>query len=476
MKILQENWEKIVRIASEKISRGHMVTFFQKSAILDFSKNVLKVGVPREIFKFWHENNSKKILLDAAKKILPTCKKIEFEVDGSLENLAVFQIEKILPKKINNEKKPKKNLNKIAISKYQAGLGSQFLDPDLTFDNFVVGQNCALAAAAANAITEKPGKKYSPLFIFGGVGLGKTHLLHAIGNKIAEKNSDFLITLLPTQKFVDDVVTAIRNGKSNRIREKFSNSDVFLLDDVQFLRGKERTQEILFHIFNSLQHEKKQIVFSADRSPAELENLTDRLISRFSMGMVVDISPPDLETRIAILQKFSENNKINLDPEVLEFIAENVTDSVRSLQGVFQQILANFELQKILPNKTNVTAILKKIGKDMRHKIDNSLEEENNFIKTKNLGDIVEKTAEFFEVAPEKILSSSRLREFVVPRQVAMYFSRKKLNFPLQKIGNFFGGRDQSSVLAAVRRVEKMRKISKNFWRETNELRKTLGF
>ncbi len=354
------------------------------------------------------------------------------------------------------------------------GFSRRFLNPDLTFDNFVVGANVALAHAAAIATAREPGRKYNPLFIFGGVGLGKTHLLHAIGNFIADNNPDASITLLPTQNFIDEVVTAVRSGKGDRIREKFRQIDVFMLDDIQFLKGKERTQEILFHIFNDLHNAGKQIVFSSDRTPGDLEGLEDRLVSRFSMGMVADIQEPDFETRLAILEEKVATTNIEFSRDVLDFIAEQLSGSVRELLGVFNQMQANFELQGIKPNKTNIMEILKKRSKELRDEMDmQEIESSGRAITTE---EIAIRTARYFDVPVEKLLSSSRLREYVVPRQMAMFFAHKKLKEPLQKIGNYFGGRDHTSVLSAVRRVEASRKKSTEYWRQNNELRKQLGF
>lgn len=474
-----DTWEKIAAKASESLSKAHVLTYFQKTAILGYEEGILVVGIPREFFRSWHEKNSMNPLLLATREIWPDCKKIVYRVDGTLEETSTFDPRSILggkksvPKATSLKKAPRP-FEKYKVSTTQIGFSKRFLNPKLTFETFVVGSGAALAHAAAEAVAREPGGKYNPLFLFGGVGLGKTHLLHAIGNRIAEHNPDASILLLNTQNFIDEVVTAVRSGKGDRTREKYRQTDVFMLDDIQFLKGKERTQEILFHIFNDLHQSGKQIVFSSDCAPGDLNGLEERLVSRFSMGMVADIQSPDFETRLAILEEKTQEEDLNIPRDMLEFIAEQVSDSVRELLGVFNQIQANFELQGVLPNKTNVMEIMKRRNKVLRDEMDN--EELVDMGKAMTIDDIATRTAAFFDVPLEKLISSTRLREYVVPRQMAMYYAHKKLRQPLQKIGNYFGGRDHTSVLSGVRRVEKNKKLSTEYWRQCNALRKKLGF
>lgn len=475
-----ELWNDIAKKAAASLPKAHVLTYFQKTAIISYEKNILIIGIPREFFRVWHEQNSKHPILLAMRDIHPECQDVLFEVHGELEQHSEFDPRKILMNSETSESKraPLKKIprpfEKYKISQNQVGFAKRFLNPQYTFEHFIVGDGVALAHAAAEAVAREPGQKYNPLFLFGGVGLGKTHLLHAIGNRIAEYNPDASILLLSAQNFIDEVVTAVRSGKGERVREKYRNTDVFMLDDIQFLKGKERTQEILFHIFNDLHHAGRQIVFSSDRAPSDLDGLEDRLVSRFSMGMVADIQSPDFETRLAILEEKVQEKNLEFSKKILEFVAEQTTGSVRELIGVFNQMQANFELQGIQPNKTNVLEILKKHNRELRDEMDD--EEERESGKATNIEEIAMRTSEFFDVPLEKIISGSRMREYVVPRQMAMYFANKRLKLSLQKIGNYFGGRDHTSVLAAVRKVEKSRKLSQEYWRQCNELRKKLGF
>ncbi len=477
--ILTDQWRQIATIAAKSLSKAHILTYFQKTAILSFERGILTVGIPREFFRGWIEQNAKMPILVAAREVWPECKTVEFVVDGSLEESSDFDPREILSQQEVDsfkKRKPKapEEVTKYVVSRDQIGFARRFLNPDFTFENFIVGDNNILAHAAATAVAREPGKKYSPLFIFGGVGLGKTHLLHAIGNKIAENNPEAAIFLMSTQNFIDEVVTAVRSGKGDKIREKYRANDVFILDDIQFLAGKERTQEILFHVFNDLLHAKKQIIFSSDRAPGELGGLEERLVSRFSMGMIADIQAPDFETRLAILQTRMKEANIQFPDKILDYTAEQLCGSIRELIGVFNQMVAHYELQGLLPSQAHVMNIMKQRNRLLRAEFDE--QEQADSEQADCIEEIARRTAEFFEVPLEKLKSSSRLREYVVPRQLAMWIAHKKLKEPMQKIGNYFGGRDHTSVLSGIRRVEKNRKLSTEFWRQSNELRKKLGF
>ncbi|QQS59782.1 chromosomal replication initiator protein DnaA [Candidatus Peregrinibacteria bacterium] len=469
---MMSEWYKIVEKSAEILPKAHILTYFQKTALLRVEKNTLVVGIPREFFRGWLESNAKDAILSASQQFFPNSENVLFEVDGTLEQQSDFDPRNIFSGTFRKSS-PVKKQEPFTISRIQMGLARRFLNPSLTFENFIVGSGSALAHAAAEAVANAPGQKYSPLFLFGGVGLGKTHLMHAIGNRIAEETPDANILLLQTQNFVDEVVNAVRSGKGDQIRDKYRRADVFMLDDVQFIRGKERTQEILFHIFNDLNLHNRQIVLSSDCAPSLLEGLEERLVSRFSMGMVADIQFPDFETRLAILQERCQESDLSFSRDVLEYVAEECSGSVRELLGVFRQMLANFELQGVLPNKTNVGEIFKNMNREKRQEMD--IKEEVASGKAMSIEEIAERTALFFDVPLEKLIGSSRLREYVVPRQTAMWFANKKLKEPLQKIGNYFGGRDHTSVLSAVRRTEKNRKLSSDYWRQCNDLRKKLG-
>lgn len=476
--MFESEWKIISKDLLKDISKAHFLTYFKNTSIISVENNVINVGLPREFFLKWHENNSKDLILLSAKNIWSEVRCVSFVVDISLENKSCFDPRKIFPdSNINTcntpkiRKLPKKSEVKISYSGEE--FVSKMVSSTYTLDNFIVGGNNSLAHAVSKVVAENPGKKYNPLFIYGDVGLGKTHLLQGIANYVKNNNCNSVVLYYQTQNFVDEVVEAVRSGKSDKIRSKFKKADVLLLDDIQFLAGKERTQEILFHIFNDLFDANKQIVISADKCPAMLNGLTERLVSRFSMGMVVDIQMPDKETKLAILQKKMHENEVIFNPKVLDFVAENSNSSIRELLGTFKQMVANYELQGVLPNLTNTIEILKKTNRDIR---DSYAECKNVAKVVSSIDDLSTIVADFYDITVDKMKSSLRTREYTLPRQVAMYFANKKLRMPLKNIGNFFGGRDHTSVLSAVRKIERDKKISTDFWREVNVIKKKLGF
>lgn len=469
---MESQWKDIVSALSEEIQKAYILTYFRKTAIVSSEDGVLTIGLPSEFFLPWMEKNAKKAICKAAKLHFPDCQEVEFEVDGNLEETSTFD-----PNSIFGSEKKKVKKASSAGSKgeekvsRQIGFSERFLHPDYSFETFINGPNTALAEAAAKTVAREPGRKYNPLFLFGGVGLGKTHLLHAIGHEIAKHFASPTIVLLPAQTFVDEIVSAVRKGKGDKVRDRFRQSDVFMLDDVQFLKGKERTQEILFHLFNDLHSRGKQIVFSSDCPPNALEGLEARLVSRFSMGMIADVQMPDFETRLAILEEKADKE---IDKNLLDLVAEYTKSSVRDLLAVLQQIIAHTELQGTPPNKTTLMQILKKNSREFREHLDELDTQKTGRART--IEEVMERTALFFDIPIEKLTSSTRLREYTLPRQVAMWFAHKRLKEPLQKIGNVFGGRDHTSVLSAVRKVDRLRKTDITFWRNVNTLRKELGW
>lgn len=317
------------------------------------------------------------------------------------------------------------------------------LNPNYTFEEFVVGECNKLAHAASLAITISPAKAYNPLFIYGGVGLGKTHLLHAIGHEIINRYPNFKVHYISSEEFTNQLISAIQNQTTAKFREKYRNVDVLLIDDIHFLSGKTGIQEEFFHTFNALYDSHKQIVISSDRSPKEIPDLEERLVSRFHWGLVVDIQKPDYETRLAILKKKAKKFNLIVPEEVLSFIAEKITSNIRELEGALLRVVAHATLieEKITLDLT------KGILKDM-------LEEERKRI---SIHYIQEKVAEFFNISLPELKSKSRKKNIALPRQIAIYFARKYTDASLNEIGNAFGGKDHTTVLHAIQKIERER-------------------
>ncbi len=321
------------------------------------------------------------------------------------------------------------------------------LNERYTFERFVVGSNNQLAAAACHAVAEKPARMYNPLFLYGGVGLGKTHLMHAIGNHILEVMPGTSVLYITTEQFVNDLVTSIREGRTPDFRQRYREVDLLLVDDVHFMKEKEGTQEEFFHTFNALYDARKQIILTSDRPPKEIKGLEDRLVSRFEWGLVVDIKPPDWETRVAILRKKAEDDGLTLDDDVIDFIARSCTASVRELEGAVIKLLAyssltNQEITESLA-RTALSGMIRTDDRESMPPTETLTPERIRAVVAREWG-----------VEPAGLASSRRTRDLTVPRQVAMFLIKEILDTPLITIGEAFGGRDHSTVIHSIRKVQ----------------------
>ena len=337
-----------------------------------------------------------------------------------------------------------KDLNKtITLSAHDNVLNtalSSNLNSKYTFETFVVGNSNRFAHAASLAVAESPSKAYNPLFIYGGVGLGKTHLMHAIGHLINENNSNLKVVYVTSEKFINELISAIKDDKNIEFRDKYRTVDVLLIDDVQFIAGKERTQEEFFHTFNSLHESNKQIILSSDRPPKEIKTLEERLRSRFEWGLIADIQPPDYETRIAILRKKADVDKLNVPNEVLIYIATKIKSNIRELEGALLRVVAYTNLT----NSNISLELAKEALKDLIN-IKNS--------KIITIEYIQETISNYFDLTIDIIKSQRRTQNIAFPRQIAMYLCRKLTDSSLPKIGEKFGGRDHTTVIHAYEKI-----------------------
>ena len=315
------------------------------------------------------------------------------------------------------------------------------LNPKYTFETFVVGNNNRFAHAASLAVAESPATSYNPLFLYGGVGLGKTHLMHAIGNKILSNNPSSKILYVTSEKFTNQLINAIKDAKTEAFRNKYRYVDVLLIDDIQFIAGKERIQEEFFHTFNSLHEDGKQIILSSDRPPREIQLLEDRLVSRFEWGLIADISNPDYETRLAILRKKAETDNVVVDDDILSNIANRVSSNIRELEGVFNKLVAFSTLSK------------GPITIEMAEKAINDISSQNNNVISSDY--IQEEVAKYFNINKKDLKSSKRSNNIAYPRQIAMYLCRELANMSFPKIGEDFGNRDHTTVMHGCNKIEK---------------------
>ena len=327
-------------------------------------------------------------------------------------------------------------------------ISNKTLNPKYTFETFVVGNNNRFAHAAAIAVGDKPGESYNPLFLYGGVGLGKTHLMHAIGNRILQNNRSAKILYVTSEKFTNQLINAIKDNKNEVFRNKYRTIDVLLIDDIQFIAGKERVQEEFFHTFNALYEDKKQIIISSDKPPREIQFLEDRLKSRFEWGLLADISCPDYETRLAILRKKAQEEKILVDDHILANIANKVDSNIRELEGVFNKIIATASLTH-MPITIELAENTINEFKAASEKVLSS-----DFVK--------ETVAKYFNINKDDLASNKRSNEIAFPRQIAMYLCREVANMSYPKIGEDFGNRDHSTVMHACKKIEKEVKDKNN--------------
>lgn len=421
-------WNELLIGISNKISTVSYDMWFNSLQPLTVAYNKLIIVSPLKSNKNTIYNNYRDIILEEIKKLNYTY--INDFVIITPDEVSVYE---------NHIQESKEEINNDNID------SKSFFNSDFVFDKFVVGQSNQVVYAAAKAIAEQPGTLHNPLFIYGGVGLGKTHIMNAIGNEILKKNKKAKIIYCTTEQFVNDYIDSIKNNKDNeqnrRFREKYRNVDILMIDDVQFLAGKTGTQEALFHTFNDLYQFKKQIVLSSDRHPKELTFLEERLQSRFASGLTVDISTPDLETRIAILQKKAFYKNVNLPIEVVYFIAEKIDSNIRELEGALQKVIFYCQL---LGKEPNSIEIIKEALKD-------DIDVTTHIL---SMDTIVDATCSYYNVKKQDVIGKKKLKQIVMARQIAIYLIYDMMGVPLASIGSYFGGKDHTTIMYARDKIE----------------------
>lgn len=440
MNNINELWNDILNKMKEKISKPSFETWLKHTEARDLQDDMFFVSVPNEFTKNWLDQRYTQVISS-----------LLYEVTG-----AKLQVKFIIPDdQVDNIKTDKMNLNQLKKPKNSI---INMLNPKYTFDTFVVGSTNRFAHAASLAVAEAPAKSYNPLFIYGGVGLGKTHLMHAIGHYVLEHHPDKNVMYLSSEKFTNEFINSIMENKAENFRNKYRNVDILLVDDIQFLAGKEQTQEEFFHTFNTLHEENKQIIISSDRPPKEIPTLEERLRSRFEWGLITDISPPDLETRIAILSKKAKAEGLtDISNEVMHYIANQIDTNIRELEGALVRVVAYSSLVNEDINTELATEALKDIIPNKQPKM----------ITPKVIQNIV---AEKYDVKINDFLSKKRTRAIAYPRQIAMYLTRELTELSLPKIGQEFGGRDHTTVIHAHNKIIKELETDENLANEIKNL------
>ncbi len=432
----EELWQTVLADLELKLSKASFTTWFKNTFISswDKKKEEVVIAVPNAFTQAWLEKKYHKIILNSLKEATDNkIKKVCYKVQLKKEKI---KLEDIFSKKEKREFKTP-TVSKEKVNKFG-------LNPRYTFKNFVVGEGNELAQAACLGVVKNLGKKYNPLFIYGGVGLGKTHLIQAIGNEVVKKYPSKRVLYLSAENFTNEYVEAIRTGKINNFKANYRNIDVLLIDDIQFISGKERTQEEFFHTFNELHQRERQIVLTSDRPPQAIPALEERLKSRFQMGMIVDIAPPKLETRIAILKAKLKERDYELNDEIVQYIAANIQTNVRELEGALNRIIAYHEFYDVKPTletaKNVLSALIAKAEK-----------------KSVTPKQVIEAVANYYGLKRDDLtLSKNRRKKVALPRQVAMYLLRTELDASYPSIGEEFGGRDHTTAIHAFRKIKRM--------------------
>ncbi|SES22853.1 chromosomal replication initiator protein DnaA [Salipaludibacillus aurantiacus] len=450
MENLNDLWEQALTKIEEKVSKPSYDTWFKftKADSIDQSSNTITVIAPNEFARDWLENRYFGIITETLNELTGAELEARFILpkEDKKDELELFEKAKQpeKPSMQGNEEMPKHMLN-----------------PKYTFDTFVIGSGNRFAHAASLAVAEAPAKAYNPLFIYGGVGLGKTHLMHAIGHYVIDHNPDAKVVYLSSEKFTNEFINSIRDNKAVNFRNKYRNVDVLLIDDIQFLAGKEQTQEEFFHTFNSLHEERKQIVISSDRPPKEIPTLEDRLRSRFEWGLITDITPPDLETRIAILRKKAKAENLDIPNEVMLYIANQIDTNIRELEGALIRVVAYSSLINQDMNADLAAVALKDI-------IPNSKP------KKITIQDVQKSVAAAFQVKVEDLKAKKRTKTVAYPRQIAMYLSRELTDSSLPKIGDEFGGRDHTTVIHAHEKISRLFTADQELQQQIQEITEQL--
>lgn len=426
-------WKNCLTHIKENVTLMTYNTWFLPIRPISIKDNNLKVQLPNQFFWEWIDEHFSTIV-----------KKTIFDVLGENGKLSYI----ISDEKEQKEEYVKQNTivdaNKIKVIENKLPEHETNLNPRYKFENFIKGEGNQLARAAAGAISDNPGgTSFNPFFVYGGVGLGKTHLIQSIGNRILEKFPDKKVIYLSSDSFTVEFVEAIQSNKVNDFSGFYRNMDVLIIDDIQFLMGKEKTQDLFFHIFNTLHQSRKQIILSSDKPPKDLKGLDDRLISRFQWGLSADIQPPELEMRIAILKNKAEEYGMIVSTDILEFIAGSITSNIRELEGCLIKLLANASLNSKEITLELAKKTVKEIATDRKINI--------------TIDDISKAVCHYLNIAENKIREKTRKKEIVLARQLAMYFSKELTKSSLKTIGLHFGGRDHSTVIHACNSIEQMR-------------------
>lgn len=465
-------WEDIIGRLTGIISKAHLLSFFKDSIITGVENGVMTVALPNiYAYNFIRDRYEAKIL-QTARDLLSEVSQLKLEIKGSLSyedhphKLDLNKFRQGEPLKVRKAPNKQELL-------LEGGLRSKMFNPQYTLQNFVAGNENRLAHAACMAVASKPGDIYNPLFLYGGVGLGKTHLLQATGIEIVKNYSNKNIIYMTSEHFINEIVEAIGKRHTRPFKDRYRKVDCLIVDDIQFFGNKAASQQEFFHTFNDLYEAKKQIIISSDRPPSELDQLEQRLISRFSMGMVVEVVLPDFETRMAILNAKCQEHQVLLAREILEFIAYNVRHSVREMEGILVKAIAEAQLMNVVPTLKSVAEALRKLYKD--EEIAGFNRDASMSMTVRTMDDVINVVAAYYKIAKSDLVGEERRKEIMLPRQICMYLIREALAQSYESIGESFGGRNHTTVLHSCNKIVAQSKEDERIMRDLNALKKEIG-
>jgi chromosomal replication initiator protein len=431
-------WQAVLGEIEVSVSRGNFVTWFKNTALLRLDDESAVVGVPNVFIKQQLERKYNELITQTLRKNGVESQQVTYKIHSPLSRQKSQSDDPVVlqpasaKQTTTNTIKPQTNA---LAHHYRQGLNEKY-----TFESFIVGSGNELAYAACQGIASQPGTKYNPLFLYGGVGIGKTHLMQAVGNAVLAHNPDARVVYVSSEQFLQEFVDAVRFKKNTDFADFYRSADVLIVDDIQFIAGKEKVQEEFFHTFNALHQASKQIIISSDKPPKDIPTLEERLRSRFVWGMSIDMQTPDFETRCAILQTKAHNHGVELANDVTDYLATNVQTNIRELEGALNQLLAFCEMRGLDPTVSVATSLLGASQTRPKH------------ISAKQ---IIERTARHFQIPIEDIMGPKRDKDIVVPRQVAMYMLRSELHLSFPKIARELGRKDHTTAIHSVEKIEK---------------------
>ena len=457
-------WQAVLGEIELSVSRGNFVTWFKNTCLLKHSDEAVVVGVPNIFIKQQLERKYNDLIAQVLQKNGIPADNIEYKIAPPSATQPKNRDEPVLVGNKDGQKSttspmdlgganPRPASNSLSHS-YRQGLNERY-----TFENFIVGASNELAFAACQAVAQQPGTKYNPLFLYGGVGIGKTHLMQAVGNTLAARDTNAKVLYISTEQFVQEFVDALRFRKTADFASHYRTADVLIIDDVQFIAGKEKMQEEFFHTFNALHQANKQIIISSDKPPKDIPTLEDRLRSRFAGGMSIDMQIPDFETRCAIVQTKAQNHETDLPQDVVEYLATNIQTNIRELEGALNQLLAFCEMRGLEPTLSIASSLLSVSKTRPKH------------LSAKQ---IIERTARHFQIPIEDIVGPKRDKDIVVPRQVAMYMLRSELHLSFPKIARELGRKDHTTAIHSVEKIEKESRVDAGLRMAISEIKEHL--